>query len=88
MDDRVPLHASVVLLKDVDATHFEHGTPVILHRGDVGTVVLIYGCGKYEVEFADREGRTYAMVSLPAGSLLALRDVPEDAVTVGDTRRA
>ncbi|MCC7370554.1 MAG: DUF4926 domain-containing protein [Chloroflexi bacterium] len=88
MDDRVPLHASVALLNDVQATHFEHGMPVVLHRGDVGTVVLIYGNGECEVEFAGRDGRTYALLPLPSECLLVLRDVPEDAVTARSSRSA
>ena len=82
MHDQVLVHAVVALLKDVQATHFESDTPVLLHRGDVGTVILTYGNGECEVEFADRDGRTYAMLPLSADCLLVLREVSEDAVTL------
>ena len=88
MDEHVALHASVALLTEVQATHFESGAPVHLHRGDIGTVVTIYGNGEYEVEFADRDGRTYAMLPLSADCLLVLRDVPGDAVTLSGARDA
>jgi hypothetical protein len=71
----------VALLNDVHVTHFESGTPVLLHRGDIGTVVMTYGNGECEAEFANRDGRTYAMHPLSADCLLILRDVPEGAVT-------
>jgi hypothetical protein len=81
MVDQVPLHASVALLNDVQATHFESGTPVLLHRGDIGTVVMTYGNGECEVEFANRDGQTYALLPLSTDRILVLRDVPEGAVT-------
>lgn len=44
-----------------------------LHRGQVGTVVDILADGKaYEVEFCDREGRTFESVGLRADQLMAL----------------
>ncbi|MGE3272520.1 MAG: DUF4926 domain-containing protein [Chloroflexota bacterium] len=80
MDSHVPLHASVALLTDVAVTHFESAIPMMLQRGDSGTVVAVYENGDCEVEFADRNGRTYAMLPIPAESLLVLREVPESAV--------
>jgi len=43
-----------------------------LKRGQVGTIVEIWEPGVYEVEFADTNGVTYAMVALPAESLMTL----------------
>jgi hypothetical protein len=79
MNDRLPLHAVVALLEDTHTTHFESGKPLLLRRGDTGTVVMMYDDGAYEVEFADRSGRAYAMLPLPAEQLLVLRDAPERA---------
>ena len=42
MTDRPPMHATVALLEDTRTTHFESGEPVLLRRGDVGTVVMLY----------------------------------------------
>jgi hypothetical protein len=52
-------HDRVVLLKDVP----EEG----LKAGDVGTVVHVYRNGEaFEVEFMTLDGRTVAIVTLPA----------------------
>jgi hypothetical protein len=52
-------HDRVVLLKDVP----EEG----LKAGDVGTVVHVYRNGEaFEVEFMALDGRTVAIVTLPA----------------------
>lgn len=46
-----------------------------LAEGDVGTIVHRYGNGKgYEVEFVTGEGRTVAVLTLPAKDLRHLRD--------------
>ena len=50
----------------------DHG----LQRGQVGTVVEELAPGVFEVEFSDDEGHTYAMLSLRADQLLALRYQP------------
>ncbi len=73
------LHEVVALLEDVRTTHFESGEPLLLRRGQVGTVVMLYEDGACEVEFADRSGRAYAMLPLLADRLMALRDTPETA---------
>jgi hypothetical protein len=38
---------------------------------------MLYDGGACEVEFSDRSGRTYALLSLSADQLLALHDTPE-----------
>jgi hypothetical protein len=43
-----------------------------LRRGQVGTIVEAYKSGRFEVEFSDNDGQTYALATLPAGSLLRL----------------
>jgi hypothetical protein len=47
-----------------------------LLRGQVGTVVESLGPGVFEVEFADNDGRTYAMLSLKSSQLLLLHYQP------------
>jgi len=77
MTDRPPMHATVALLEDIPTAHFESGEPVLPRRGDIGTVVMIYDDGACEIEFADRNGRTYALLPLSADQLLVLHDTPE-----------
>lgn len=80
MRDPLPLHSTVALLEDTRTTHFENGAPLLLRRGDTGTVVMTYDDHVYEVEFADASGRTYALLPLTEDRLLLLRDVPDRVV--------
>ncbi len=47
-----------------------------LLRGQVGTVVELLGSSVFEVEFADNDGRTYAMRSLKSSQLLVPHHQP------------
>lgn len=60
------LHTLVALLEDLP----QHG----LKRGHMGTVVEQWADDVYEVEFADRNGATHAMVALRTDQLLVLRE--------------
>jgi hypothetical protein len=48
-----------------------------LKRGQVGTVVEVLAPDVYEVEFVDKEGRTYAELAVKADKLLVLHYEPE-----------
>jgi hypothetical protein len=55
-------HDSVVLTRDIPQHHLE--------KGDVGTVVHLYGEGAgYEVEFVSASGRTLAVLTLDPADL-------------------
>jgi len=43
-----------------------------LRRGQVGTIVEVWEPGVYEVEFADTNGISYAMVAIRAENLMVL----------------
>ncbi|NUM54237.1 MAG: DUF4926 domain-containing protein [Candidatus Hydrogenedentes bacterium] len=73
-------HDTVALLEDIPTKHFESGRPLILRRGQIGTVVMIYPDGMVEVEFSDRDGRAFAIASLRSDNLITLRDAPDYAV--------
>jgi hypothetical protein len=73
------LHDPVALLADTSATHFETDMPLLLKRGQLGTVVMIYDSAHFEVEFADAAGRAYAMLPLTGDKLMRLYDRPEAA---------
>ena len=76
MKATIQMHDVVALLDDVSANHFETGQPLLLRRGQIGTVVMTYDGSAYEVEFADREGRAYALLPVPAGKLIVLHESP------------
>ena len=77
MNDKTQMHDVVVLLEDTRAKHFETGQPLMLRRGQVGTVVMTYDGSALEVEFAGRDGRAYALLPVAAGKLMLLKDTPE-----------
>jgi hypothetical protein len=79
MNSDIPLHAVVALLEDLPVRHFETGQPLLLRRGQIGTVVMTYEGAMVEVEFAGPDGRTYALLPIAASKLMVLRDTPEDA---------
>ena len=79
MSGKLTPHDPVALLEDVPTVHFETGKPLLLRRGQIGTVVMLFDDGACEVEFADREGRAYALLPIPQDRLMLLHDSPESA---------
>lgn len=59
--------------------HFESGRPLLLHRGQIGTVVMAYKDGAREVEFVDPDGRAFAILPLRPEQLMLLHDTPDFA---------
>ena len=80
MESEINLHDVVALLEDLPARHFDTGRPLLLRRGQVGTVVMTGDGMVVEVEFAGKDGRAYALLPVPASRLMILRDTPEHAV--------
>jgi len=79
MVGEIKMHDAVALLQDVQTTHFESAQALILRRGQIGTVVMTYPDGAYEVEFADRDGRAFAILPLRPDQLTVLHDTPDFA---------
>ncbi|HEY1663341.1 MAG TPA: DUF4926 domain-containing protein [Verrucomicrobiae bacterium] len=77
MNNDIHMHDVVVLLDDMPAKHFETGQPLMLRRGQVGTVVMTYDGPAFEVEFAGRDGRAYALLPVAVEKLMPLKDMPE-----------
>ena len=79
MNAEIQMHDVVVLMNDTPAKHFETRRPLVLRRGQVGTVVMTYDGNSFEVEFSGRDGRAYALLPIKAGNLIVMRDTPEYA---------
>ena len=77
MNNGIQMHDVVVLLEDTRTKHFETGQPLMLRCGQVGTVVMTYDGTAFEVEFAGRDGRAYALLPIAAEKLMVLKDSPE-----------
>lgn len=70
MEDTIQILEVIALTDDIP----EHN----LRRGQVGTVVDILGGGRaLEVEFSDRNGRTYASLGLRPDQVMVLRYEPQ-----------
>ena len=76
MNSEIQLHDLVAVTEDIATTHFATGAPLTLRRGQIGTVVMTYDGSTFEVEFADTQGRAFAMLPVAAGKLLLLHDAP------------
>jgi hypothetical protein len=76
MNKKPDMHNVVALLEEVPAKDLNTARPLLLHRGQIGTVVMIYpdAC---EVEFADRDGRAYAILPIQSEKLMILHDSPD-----------
>ena len=79
MIGEIKMHDVVALMQDVRTKNFESGQPVLLRRGQIGTVVMTYQDGAYEVEFADRDGRAFAILPVKPDQLMVLHDTPDFA---------
>ena len=79
MNGELKMHEVVALLEDVPTKHFESGRPLILRRGQIGTVVMTYNDRACEVEFADRDERAFAISSLQPDKLMVLHEAPDYA---------
>jgi hypothetical protein len=77
MNKDIQMHDAVVLLEDIRTKHFETGQPLVLRRGQVGTVVMTYDGSAFEIEFAGRDGHAYALLPVAAEKLMLLKDTPE-----------
>ena len=76
MTSEIQMHDVVALLEAVPARHFSTNAPLTLRRGQMGTVVMTYDGSAFEVEFADAEGRAFAILPIAAEKLMLLHDAP------------
>ena len=76
MNSEIKMHDIVALLEDLPTRHFTTGTPLTLRRGQIGTVVMTYDGSAFEIEFADAQGRTFAMLPISPQQLILLHDAP------------
>jgi len=79
MDTAIRVHDVVALLEEIPAVHFETGRALRLRRGQMGTMVMAHDRTAFDVEFAGRDGRPYALLPIPGSKLMILRDTPDDA---------
>ena len=76
VNSEIQMHDVVALLEEVPARHFATNADLTLRRGQMGTVVMTYDGSAYEVEFADAEGRAFAILPISVEKLMLLYDAP------------
>ena len=62
----------VTIDRDIPATHKETNEPILLRKGQVGTAVMDFDGEAFLIDFADEQGITYAMETVPAEQLIPL----------------
>jgi hypothetical protein len=66
----------VALTDEQSATHKTSLKTIQLQRGQIGTVVMRLAPEVWLVDFADGQGNTYAMETIPTAQLLLLHQEP------------
>jgi hypothetical protein len=69
----------VALTEEIQATHQSTHQPVSLRSGQVGTILMGFQDQAYLVDFADANGITYAMATIPCHALMQVVSQPTDA---------
>ena len=62
----------VAIDRDIYATHKETNEPILLRKGQVGTVVMDFDGESFIIDFADGSGATYAMETVSVDRLIPL----------------
>ncbi len=62
----------VVLIVEVQAIHKDTSGQILLRPGQVGTILMSFDDRAYLVDFADAQGNTYAMETVPSEKLMQL----------------
>lgn len=62
----------VVVDQDILASDKETKQPILLRKGQVGTILMDFDGEAYLIDFADKEGKTYAMETISKEKLIPL----------------
>ncbi len=67
----------VALTEDVMGTHKTTHQPILLRRGQMGTVLMVFDNQAFLIDFTDHQGNTFAMETIESVKLLRLISEPE-----------
>ena len=62
----------VALTAEIQAIQKETSEQILLRSGQVGTILMSFDDRAYLVDFADAQGNTYAMETVPSEKLMEL----------------
>jgi len=67
----------VALTEDITAIHNTTHQPILLRRGQMGTVLMSFNQQAFLIDFTDQNGQTFAMETVDSSKLLRLISEPE-----------
>lgn len=67
----------VALTEDITATHKTTHQPILLRRGQMGTVLMSFDQQAFLIDFTEQNGQTFAMETVDCSKLLRLISEPE-----------
>ena len=67
----------VALTEDLTATHKVTHQPILLRRGQMGSILMSFDNQAFLVDFTDQQGNTFAMETVDYSKLLQLIHEPE-----------
>ena len=72
----IKLHDTIAILEDVKTYQLMTDNPILLPKGQVGTVVEIYNDGEaYEVECSDENGKTIFVIASSGSTGCIIREI-------------
>jgi len=77
MNNEIQEYDLVALTEDAIAVHKVTHQPIVLRRGQMGTVLMSFDQRAFLVDFTDRLGNTFAMETIESAKLLRLISEPE-----------
>ena len=67
----------VALTEDITEIHKTTHQPILLRRGQMGTVLMSFNQQAFLIDFTDQNGQTFAMETVDHSKLLRLISEPE-----------
>ena len=67
----------VALTENITANHKTTHQPILLRRGQMGTVLMSFNQQAFLIDFTDQKGQTFAMETVDCSKLLRLINEPE-----------
>ena len=80
MNGELKLRGVAAWVEVVHTQHIESGQPLLLHRGQIGSVAMTCHDGARNVEFADHHGRAFRILPLRPEPLMFFPDALDFAV--------
>lgn len=65
----------VALTEDLETTYFETGESIKLYQGQGGTVVMALDGSAFAIKFANCDGKTFAMKTMPESKLCICKKI-------------